>query len=126
NGNVASLDEAAAVDTGVTSRARGSSITDGSRTRAHATFRTTPICRLPSSPRRGRSTHVEASAPAAARRVLTPYNTPITEEALSMREASARDSNGSDAPMKKVGHRRLANRRSTSAAGAIGALPTRL
>src|SRR5882672_11684845 len=110
NGNVVgSTGGWAAGGSAAGSRDRERSATEGSRTRAQATLSATPMRRLPSRPRRGRNTHVESNAPVAAPSVLTPYSTPMTVEARSMREASARDSSGSDAPMKKVGQRRLAN-----------------
>jgi hypothetical protein len=51
---------------------------------------------------------------------------PMTDAARSSRDASARESSGSDAPMKNVGTSRLMNSKSASAGAGISAAPKRL
>ena len=100
--------------------------TAGTTTSAHRTLKSTPTRMLPSSPSLGSRTHVETSAPVAAPRVFTPYRMPITDAARSSRDASARDSKGSDAPMKNVGTSRLPKSSSASAGAGMEAAPNRV
>jgi len=67
------------------------------------------------------STQVAVSAPAAAPSVLSPYSAPIIGAAVSILSVRARASNGSDAPMKNVGHSRLPKSTSGIASRAIDA-----
>lgn len=97
----------------------------GNTTRAHVAFRPAATARLCSKPTHGSNTQVPISAPVAAPRVFNPYNSPTVNAARSTRGVSALASNGSDAPIRNVGQRRITKSIVASTGGASSTCPNR-